>query len=390
MQKPDVLVIGGGINGVSAALHLARQGAKVALIEKSFIAGGPTGHSSAIIRQHYSNPVTARMALHSLQVWQNFDELVGGDCAFTQTGFLIAVGEEDVDGLRVNIAMQQKLGIKTSFVTPQEIHSLEPQAVVDGIGGGAYEPDGGYCDPALAANAFAAAARRFGCTIRTGVKATGVQIVKDTVTGVKTSEGVISAGKVLIAGGPWTPLLLSDLGVSLPVIAARIKIGLYRRPEGFNKHHIWGDFTTQIYLRPETGRLMLVGSISPQEAEDRVADPDHFSEQISLDILTDFAERAARRFPAMINSHLFNQYASLYDITPDWHPVIDAVPGISGLYVCAGSSGHGFKLSPAVGAMVSRLMLEGKKPNDDVNLFAWNRFARGDLVSGQYSYSIIG
>ena len=148
----DVVIIGGGINGASIACHLARGGASVTLLEKRFIAGGPTGHSSAIVRQHYSNPVTARMALKSLQVWQNFRDLVGSEAGFTKTGFMIGVRPEDVAGLKANIAMQQSLGISTTFVTPEEMREIEPQLDPTGLGGGAYEPGGGYCDASAAAN----------------------------------------------------------------------------------------------------------------------------------------------------------------------------------------------------------------------------------------------
>jgi glycine/D-amino acid oxidase-like deaminating enzyme len=91
----------------------------------------------------------------------------------------------------------------------------------------------------------------------------------------------------------------------------------------------------------------------------------------------------------MERSHLASSYASLYDVTPDWHHVIDALPGPDGLYLCAGSSGHGFKLAPSVGAMMAQLVLGGKSPEDDINLFAWDRFASDNQVKSQYEYSIL-
>ncbi|MDH5507871.1 MAG: FAD-binding oxidoreductase, partial [Anaerolineae bacterium] len=171
---------------------------------------------------------------------------------------------------------------------------------------------------------------------------------------------------------------------------ARIKIGLYRRPEQFAKHMVCADFVSQVYMRPETGGMMLVGSISPDEAEDQVADPDSFNEKVEMDILADFGERAAARYPLMAQSHLASNYASLYDITPDWHPILDAVPENPGLYLCAGGSGHSFKLAPATGAMMANLILHGKQPTDDINLFAYERFAAGSPVTGAYEYSIVG
>lgn len=389
-KSSDVVIIGGGINGTSIAFHLAQRGAGVTLLEKDFIAGGPTGHSSAIVRQHYSNPITARMALKSLQVWQNFDQVVGGEAGFVKTGFIIGVRPEDVDGLKANIRLQQSLGIDTHFVTPEEMRDLEPNLDPTGLGGGAYEPGSGYCDASAAANSFAKAAQRSGARIRTGVTVTGLQVQNGKVTGVETDQGSASTIRVVVAAGPWTPFLLEKIGVDIPIIAARVNVCLYRRPENFTRHRVWGDFISQIYLRPETGKLMLVGSISPNEAEDRVADPDAFNDKVDMATLADFAERAAMRFPAMERSHVASSYASLYDITPDWHPILDAVPGIEGLYVCAGGSGHGFKLAPAIGNMMARLVLEGKQPEDDIQLFSFERYQKGKPIKGQYEYSILG
>jgi len=386
----DVLVIGGGINGVSTAYHLAKQGAKVILLEKEFIASGPTGWSSAIIRQHYSNTVTAKMALHSLRIWQNFADVVGGSAGFTQTGFLIGVGESDVEGLKANIAFQQSLGINTQFVSIDEIYDIEPHLNTTGLGGFAYEPEGGYCDPSTAANSFAQAAQRLGVTIHNGVRATNIQLNNGKVQGVKSTQGFFNAGKVVVAAGPWSLGLLGQLGINLPMVIARIKIGLYQRPDDFDRQRILGDFVTQVYMRPETGRQMLVGSISPDEANDQVSDPDHFNGKVDLDTLADFAERVAQRFPAMDRGHLASSFASLYDITPDWHSILDRVPGFEGLYICAGGSGHGFKLSPATGMMMANLVLHGKGPDDDINLFSFERFAANRLVKGKYEYSIVG
>jgi glycine/D-amino acid oxidase-like deaminating enzyme len=119
----DIIVIGGGINGVSITYHLAQKGAKVTLIEKSFIAGGPTGVSSAIVRQHYSNVITARMAHRSLEVWSNFDQIVGGDCGFAIPA-LFLVFPTGCRWIKANISMQQAVGINTRFISVEEIKGL--------------------------------------------------------------------------------------------------------------------------------------------------------------------------------------------------------------------------------------------------------------------------
>jgi len=135
MAVSDVIIIGGGINGCSIAFNLAKTGVKVTLVERDFIASGPTGRSSAIIRQHYSNEITARMALRALEIWQNFDDVIGGEAGFEQPGFMLAAGEEGIDELKANIALQQKVGIDTRFITPAEMRELEPEISTDGLAG---------------------------------------------------------------------------------------------------------------------------------------------------------------------------------------------------------------------------------------------------------------
>ncbi|NIS81392.1 MAG: FAD-dependent oxidoreductase, partial [Anaerolineales bacterium] len=136
------------------------------------------------------------------------------------------------------------------------------------------------------------------------------------VVGVETNQGDFPTAAVVVAAGPWSPQLLQNLGVDLPLITSRVKIGLYRRPDDFKQHRVWGDFVNQIYLRPETGNLTLVGSISADEAQDRVENPDSFNEKVGVDILAEFGERAAQRYPEMTRSNVFGNFASLYDITP--------------------------------------------------------------------------
>jgi sarcosine oxidase subunit beta len=143
----DVVVIGGGIMGTSAAFRLAERGLKVVLVEKSYLAGGSTGKSSAIIRQHYSNELTARMALYSLRVFQNFAEVVGGECGFRPVGFIVLASAAQRAGLEANVALQRGVGIQTRLLSTDELREIasglaEPEAV-----SAAYEPEGGYSSP---------------------------------------------------------------------------------------------------------------------------------------------------------------------------------------------------------------------------------------------------
>lgn len=161
----DVIIIGGGIMGCSTALQLARRGVEVALLEKGVIGAGPTGKSSAIIRQHYSNEVTARMALHSLRVFQDFENQVGDECGFTQTGFVAMVPAKDKAGLEANIDLQRRVGIRTELLSEESLRELMPGVVTAELVAAAYEPESGYADPYLTVTALARAARQAGTTI---------------------------------------------------------------------------------------------------------------------------------------------------------------------------------------------------------------------------------
>jgi sarcosine oxidase subunit beta len=391
MSTPaDVIVVGGGINGASIAFNLAKEGLKVTLIEKDFIAAGPTGRSSAIIRQHYSHDVTARMALRSLHIFQNFDEVVGGDADFHQTGFLLAARPEDVEQLEANVALQQAVGINTRIVSPQEVKELEPHISIQGIAAAAYEPESGYADPAATTTAYAGRAKELGARLQLDTRVRSLLVEGGRVTGVDTDRGTFQAGAVVVAAGPWTPLISETVGIQLPIRASRHQVATYRRPDDFDRHMVFAGFADEVYIRPETGQLMLVGSIEPEEAEDEVADPDSFNERVDFDIVADFSERVARRYPVMERGSSAGGWASLYDITPDWHAIMGSLSGVEGLYCAAGTSGHGFKLGPAVGEMMADLIINGEKPEADINMFSFNRFAEGEGVVGRYEYSIVG
>lgn len=391
IKTADAIVIGGGVMGASITFNLAKRGVgRVALLEKDFLAAGSSGKSGAIIRQHYSNVVTARMALRSLRVFQNFADVVGGDAGFIETGFFIIVAPEHLEGLKANVALQQNVGINASVVSPEEVHDIDPHTYVDDLAAAAYEPESGYADPASTVTSFASAARRLGAEVYQQTKVTGIKVDSGRVQGVVTNKGDIEAPIVVSATGPWTNTVAEMVGVKFPVSPSRHQVATIRRPPGFGKSHaIYGDFTNLIYLRPETGELTLVGSIDPNEAEEQ-ADPDNFNEGVDFDFIGWSTERLCRRMPVMAQGVSRGGWAGMYSITPDWHPILDRMPGVEGMYVAAGFSGHGFKLSPAVGEMMAALIVDGECQDPDISLFRASRFEEGNLVKGQYEYSILG
>ena len=386
----DVLIIGAGIMGCSTAFQLAQRGLKVAVLEKEGIGAGSTGHSSAIIRQHYSNELTARMALHSLRLFQNFAEQVGGECGFTPVGFVIMVAAADQDGLAANVAMQKKIGVPTELISPAALAELMPGVETSDLVSAVYEPESGYADPNLTVNSYANAARRLGAKIFLDSPVTKVRFNGGKVVGVDTPQDYFAAPQVVNCAGPWGARVAKLAGLEAPINACRVQVSLFRRPPGHEAGHpVVADFTQASYFRPETGQLTLAGLIDPAEAE-AVVDPDNFKQQVDADFTLQVGEQLVRRYPVMEQSRSIGGYASLYAITPDWHPIVDEVPAGSGFFMCAGFSGHGFKLGPAVGVMMADLLTGQSDPQFSPHLFRLSRYAEDDLVRGQYEYSIAG
>jgi sarcosine oxidase subunit beta len=386
----DIVIIGAGIMGSTIAFQLAKRRLKVALLDKKTIGEGPTGQSSAIIRQHYSNELTARMALHSLRVFQNFQSEVEDECGFTETGFAVLVESKDREGLEANVALQRSVGIQTELLSPEALREILPAMEIGDLVAAAWEPESGYADPYLTVNAYARAARNHGAAVYQDTTVTGIRFQGDTVAGIDSTRGKLHAPLVLNTAGAWGAQVARMGGVEVPINPCRVQVAFFRRPPGHEAPHpVVGDFVNTIYFRSETGGLTLAGLIDPGEAK-AVVDPDNFNERMDAAFVLDVGERLVRRYPAMDLSESTGGFASLYGITPDWHPVIDEVPAGSGFYICAGFSGHGFKLGPAVGLMVADMLTGASEPEFDPGIFRFRRFAEGALVRGQYEYSIVG
>jgi sarcosine oxidase subunit beta len=389
-QTTDFIIIGGGITGTSTAYQLAKRGYRVTLFEKSYLAAGGTGRTVGLVRTHYSNETTARMSRRSLDVWQDFEEAVGGDVGWVKTGALFIVGPHDLEGLRANIEMQKQIGINVQFLDAQAVQGIAAYLNVDDIGGGAYEPDSGCADGAMATHAYADRAKALGAVILQDVEVTGICTTAGRITGVKTTQGDFSAPVVINAAGPWGARLAQSVGFETPVENSRHQVAVFQRPESLSERHPFiGDFIQGFYLRSETGLLTLSGSLEVSEAVNK-ADPDNYSDTVDMDFNLDMAERTERRVPAMGEAQVRKGWAGIYDVTPDWHPIIGKMPGLEGFICAFGWSGAGFKMAPVTGEMLADLGTGDHQCPIDSHLFRFERFAENDLVTGRYSYGIMG
>lgn len=389
MLTADVVVIGGGSTGTSVAFQLARRGAgRVVLVERGAIGSGPTSKSMGIIRLHYSYEPLIRLALRSLELFSQFEDLTGGTADFTRAGFLLAASSAQMPSLRDNVALQQRLGVRTSVLTPAQLKDLDPRLEVGDLGGAAYEPESGFADGYATASSFASAARRMGAKILEQTTVERIVVEGGHVQSVVTSGDTISTPRTLVAAGPWTPSVLEPLGVRVPIESSREQVVQLAPPPEFGRLEVViEDLAQGFFARPEAGGTVLSGVL--EEGAEEIVQPDGFNQGVDFDYVERVGRMWAHRYPSAADAQVRGGYASLYDVTPDWQPVLGPVDGIEGLVIAAGFSGHGFKLNPALGEVLTAILL-GERPAVDISMFALSRFATGALIHGRHAQGILG
>ncbi len=381
----DVVVIGGGVMGCSMLYHLARLGVtRSLLLERDVLGSGSTGRSQAICRMHYSNPVTSSLAWESLKVFANFEDAVGGTSGFVQTGYLVVVDAADRPGMERNVAMQQELGIDTRVISTADAAELAPMISVDDGEAMAWEPQSGYADSYQVTASYAKGAREMGAEIVMRNPAVEIRISGDRVRAVVTEQGVVETPVAVVAAGPWSRRFLSGIGIDLPLDTVRHQVATVTRPiDLLPRHPTVGDISQSFSFRPEGTGLTLVGF-----GEDE-ADVETYNQGVDMDGVADVMQRLIRRMPQMADSYFRGGWSGLFTITPDWHPILGRVPGVEGLYCVVGFSGHGFKLSPAIGQGMAELIVEGEARVVDLAPLRYSRFAEGDLLSSQDRYKVL-
>ena len=377
-RTADVVVVGGGVHGASVAYHLARRRAgRVVLVERKFLASGPTGRSSALVRRFYAMDFLTRTGNASAQRFQRWaDDVGGGDPGFRQVGILWLAAEDRAANLRENVRRARGLGVKVDLLTPGELKALVPAINADDLAVAAYEPESGYADATSTTNALAASARELGAAIVQHVPVEALLVAGNRVTGVRTAGGDIQAPTVVVCAGLWAPGLLAPLGITVPIAPTRHQMCFFRRPPGFETHPGIIDRPSGTYMRPETGNLTIVGLSAYRE----VVDPDQYNEGADAQEVMRNAELIATRFPVMEQGLSMGGYSGVYDVTPDHEPVLGPIPEYQGLHADFGWSGHGFKHSPAIGDIMAESVLEGRAAGWDLKPFRWSRFRDGDLL----------
>jgi len=373
-QVADVVIIGGGVIGLSIAYHLGqRKVGKIVLLEKGQLGEGSTSRCVGGIRTQFSTEINILFSLESMKTFDHFEEEFGVNPEFKRIGYLfLATTDQDVKVFQQNLILQKQFGIPVEWLHPDEIRRRFPYLKMDDILGGTFSPRDGYAGPSEVLSGFAGGAKRTGVKIYEGVEAKEILVDKGKVTGVRTNGGEISSPVVVNAGGPYASLVAEMAGLRIPVKPLRRQV-FVTAPFHLTDQTIplTIDFHRGWYFRQEVDGFLLSGPLDREPS---------FNTNTDYEAMVEASENAIYRVPAMEKAQIARGWAGLYEISPDNHAILGKVPGLEGFILANGFSGHGFQHSPAVGKVISELILEGKAKTIDISSLSIERFERGELI----------
>ena len=375
MEKTaDVVIIGGGIVGLSIAYHLAlKKAGRIVLFEKGQLGEGSTSRCVGGIRTQFSTEINIRFSLESLKTFEQFEEEFGVNPEFKRIGYLfLATSEWEMEVFKENIKLQKKFNIPVELLNPEEIVARWPYLRINDILGGTFCSWDGYAGPSEVLSGFANGAKRAGVKIYEGMEVMRISLSKGKIHSVKTKDEEISTPLVVNAGGPYAATIGEMVGLKIPVKPLRRQIFI-TAPFHLTDHPIplTIDFHRGWYFRQEGDGLLLSGPLDLEPS---------FNLNIDYEAMAEASENAMYRVPVLEKARIARGWAGLYEISPDHHAILGKAPEVGGFILANGFSGHGFQHSPAVGKVIAELIVEGEATTIDISSLSIERFEKGELM----------
>lgn len=374
-KTADVVIIGGGCMGASAAYYLARGGVTdVILVEREPMLGmGSTGRNAGGVRHQFSSEANVRLSIESIQLFENFKEEIGYEIDFHQDGYLFLLSNrKELNTFRRNVEMQRRLGVEVDLLSPEEAGRLAPGLGVEGVIGATFCARDGIADPNGVTVGFAKAAQSLGVEICRETEVTAIKIESDRICEVETNRGKISTRTVINAAGPYAQGVGRMAGIDVPVLPYRRHIFITEPISGIKPavpetRIMVIDFGTTFYFHRE-GAGILFGMSDLDE-------PTSFDTTVSWEFLEKVTQVAMKRLPRLAEAGIAHAWGGLYEVTPDAMPIIGPAHNPEGFFMIVGFSGHGFQHSPAAGRIIADIIVRGAPADFDVTPFEFNRFA---------------
>jgi sarcosine oxidase subunit beta len=373
----DIVIIGGGVMGASAAYHLAKRGAaarNIVLLEKEeFFGTGATGRCAGGVRYQFSTEINVKLSQESLPMIERFKEEIGQDVNYIQCGYLLAAtNEKEAATFKHNVEMQNRLGVPTQLLSGDDVRARLPLMNFDDAIAGTFNQKDGIVDPNGVVMGYVSAAQKMGVQAITNAEVTGITVSGGEVRAVQTSLGEVQTRMVLNAAGPWAGLIGQMAGVELPIVPLRRQMfttnPLKEVPGDFP---FVIDFAKSLYFHRE-GEGLLIGMSNQNEKPG-------FDQNVDEDFELENLEAAIERMPLVEKASRAAHWAGLYEVTPDAHPIYGGTE-VKGFTVCTGFSGHGFMHGPVSGKLMSEFILDGKYSTLDVSMLDLKRFEEGRLI----------
>ena len=380
-----VVVIGGGVVGVSTLYHLVKKGlSDSVLIERRELTSGSTWHAAGLLPLFNLSYSVGQIHKYSVALYKRLAAETGLNVGLAQVSNIrLARTQDRLEEYKYYAGVAATIGVDVKFLTPRQVKEVWPLCEVDDLIGAIQHPEDGYIQPADLTQALARGARNGGGEINRNTVVTAIEKTASGEWKVVTDKGDISAPIVIAATGPWSRPLFEYVGYALPIEAELHQVAILKNaPTMKGGGCACIDSVTETYFRSDAYDKFLVGDFWGE----RPVNPDNFPQRAADASLEEMIERTCGRIPKLENAEVMRGVTGVYDMTPDSRPLLGQIPEIAGLYVCAGFSGMGFKISPAIGLVMSELLLDGRGKTVDIHAFRPNRFAENQPIQSEYEY----
>jgi sarcosine oxidase, subunit beta len=373
----DVVIVGGGVNGLSLAYHLAeRHGIRrVAVLERSYVGSGASGRNTQVLRANYNTPEAVPLYRESLRMYRRLSRELDFNILFTNQGELdLCHTEDSLQVEREKAALNRELGVRTEVLSPSEVLDVCP--LVDLTGGGelpvvgaSYHPPGSFARHDSVVWGYAQAAQRRGVYVHQGLEVTGIRVAGGRCVGVETPAGPISAGHVVSAAAGWSTSLAAMAGVRLPIVTHPLQ-AFVTEPYRPVLRGLVSSMDLTIYVsQTARGELLAGAEIVPYSS---------YSTRSTFEFLSEAARRCVAILPFTAKARAMRQWAGLCDMSPDSSPILGPTP-VEGFSVMAGMGTWGFKGAPIFGATMAELVATGRAP-ELIRPFGLTRFREDRMV----------